>query len=173
MTKEWLAMNFLTSKTARNVCLHSALASVALSFALNASAQQAADIEQLVEYAQCIRDNGYAEFPDPGPDGRMELRLNPATAERFEAAQRACTDKLPSGLAALNAPPTPERIEALVKFAQCMRDSGVSGFPDPSPQGSFEIAANLDMTSPQMQQTAETCRETTEVGSLMFRRAGP
>lgn len=166
-------MYFLTCKTARHYSLLSAMASVAFSFALTASAQQPADIEQLVEYAQCIRDNGYAEFPDPGPDGRMQLRLNPATAERFEAAQRACTDKLPSGLAALNAPPTPERIEALVKFAQCMRDTGVSGFPDPSPQGSFEIAANLDMTTPQLQQAAETCRENTQVGSLMFRRAGP
>lgn len=31
------------------------------------------DLEALVRYSQCIRANGYAEFPDPAGDGRLLL----------------------------------------------------------------------------------------------------
>src|SRR6266542_5175160 len=30
--------------------------------------------QEAVQYAQCMRDNGVPDFPDPGPDGRFRER---------------------------------------------------------------------------------------------------
>lgn len=169
-------MKTLICKTARNLLLKSAVASLAATLSLDAIAQPTqptpAEIEELVEYAQCIRANGYAEFPDPGPDGRMMVRITtPAAAEQFRAAQPACADKLPSRMVAMNAPMTPERLEGLVKFAECARAAGLSDFPDPTPQGAFELSSpTLDLQTPQAQQTMNTCREANAVTGLMIRR---
>ncbi|MEU4428631.1 lipoprotein [Actinoplanes sp. NPDC024001] len=45
--------------------------------------------EQMRAYAQCMRDNGVASFPDP--EGGM-VRLDPSSGEDpdFETAQKAC-----------------------------------------------------------------------------------
>ncbi|HWK55404.1 MAG TPA: hypothetical protein VNR18_13590 [Hyphomicrobiales bacterium] len=166
-------MKTLICKTARNLLVKSAVASLAATLSLDAIAQPTpADVEELVEYAQCIRANGYAEFPDPGPDGRMMVRItDPVAGERFRAAQGACTDKLPSQMAAMNAPMTPERLEGLVKFAECVRAAGLSDFPDPTPQGAFELSnPSFDLRAPQTQQTMSTCREANAVTGLMIRR---
>lgn len=166
-------MKTLICKTARNLLLKSAVASLAATLFLDAIAQPTpADVEEQVEYAQCIRANGYAEFPDPGPDGRMMVRITErVAAEQFRAAQGACTDKLPSQMAAMNAPMTPERLEGLVKFAECVRAAGLSDFPDPTPQGAFELSSpTLDLRTPQAQQTMNTCREANAVTGLMIRR---
>lgn len=159
-------MKTLICKTARNLLLKSAVASLAATLSLDTLAQPTpADVEELVEYAQCIRANGYADFPDPGPDGRMQVRItNPVAGEQFRTAQSACTDKLPSGMAAMNAPMTPERLEGFVKFAECVRAAGISGFPDPNPQGTFELTdPAVNPASPQVQQAMATCRESTGV----------
>lgn len=174
-------MKALIRNTARNLLLKSAVASLAATLSLDAIAQPPpaniaqptpAEIEERVEYAQCIRANGYAEFPDPGPDGGFNVRIfsSPA-AEQFQAARSACTDKLPSGIAAMNAPMTPERLDTLVKFAECMRAAGLSDFPDPTPQGAFELSnPTFDLRAPQTQQTMNTCREANAVTGLMIRR---
>jgi Pectinacetylesterase len=46
--------------------------------------------------SQCMRDNGVANFPDPGPDGLIldDLDIDRDSAE-FQAAQAACDDLMP------------------------------------------------------------------------------
>ena len=60
------------------------------------SAQQApADREDAaLAYAQCMRDNGYAEVPDPTPDGGLRFLIEPGSAPRFQAAAAACRHSL-------------------------------------------------------------------------------
>jgi Pectinacetylesterase len=55
------------------------------------------DEPELVAYAQCMRDNGIAEFPDPGPDGLSldGLDVDPDSPQ-FQAAEEACQDLMPS-----------------------------------------------------------------------------
>lgn len=130
------------------------------------------DLDKQVKYAQCIRANGYPEFPDPSPDGRMQLRIDPKTAAKFEAAQRACKDKVPAGFAT-DQNVTPERMQALLGFAACVRKNGVSAFPDPNPKGVFELTASLDMSTPQVRQALDTCRTSNPTGGLQIRRAPP
>ena len=61
-------------------------------------ATSADKVEAARAYAQCIRDNGVPDFPDPDPDGRLrgighEQQDNPT----YRAAMQACRQKLPGG----------------------------------------------------------------------------
>jgi hypothetical protein len=133
-----------------------------------------AEVEQLVKYSQCIRANGVPDFPDPGPDGRMQIKLDPKNGARLEAAQQACKDKRPRGMAAMDQPMTPERMQSLIGFARCVRGKGVNGFPDPSPDGSFEIKSSmLDLSARQAQQALESCRQSNPIDGLMIRMTRP
>ena len=159
----------------KRALLAAASMAITLAVAIDANAQvPPAEVEKLVKYAQCIRANGYPQFPDPSPDGRMQLRLDPKNGAQLEAAQRACKNQLPSGLAAMNQEITPERLQALLGFAQCMRGKGLSEFPDPSSTGVFEITSStLDLSTPQAQQATKTCMESNPIGGLMIRRIAP
>src|SRR3984893_7910179 len=57
--------------------------------------------EQNRKFAKCMRDNGVANFPDPGPDGGIQVNGNDPGMNmddpKFQAAQKACAQYLPSG----------------------------------------------------------------------------
>lgn len=142
---------------------------------LSTTAQQAMDadqVEQMVDYAQCIRDNGYPAFPDPAPGGGFQFRIERGEARNFEAASRACRDKLPSGVMQGMQAATPEQLELQTAFAGCMREQGIADFPDPSPQGGFDVnTPKLDLRSSRVQGAMRTCREIHPI-TLMIRRGG-
>lgn len=51
-------------------------------------------------YAKCMRDNGIAKFPDPGPDGGIQIEGGPGLdpmSEEFKAAEEKCRTELPDG----------------------------------------------------------------------------
>ena len=61
------------------------------------STQPEADDPDLLALSQCMRDNGIANFPDPGPDGGLLLDgtgIDPDSPQ-FKAAQEACRDLRP------------------------------------------------------------------------------
>jgi hypothetical protein len=89
----------------------------------NASADTEA---QGVKFAECMRENGVSDFPDPNTTDSYGVRVTPAV---FQQAVDACKDLKPPG--ALSAERTPEQQAATLDFAQCIRDNGVPGFPDP------------------------------------------
>lgn len=147
-----------------------AFAALALTLSQGAPAQvPPADLDKLVKYAQCMRANGYPEYPDPSPDGRMQLKLDRKAGTRLEAAQRACKDQRPPGMAAMDEEVTPQRMQVLLGFAACVRGQGVKGFPDPSPTGIFEITGPDLMSSPQARQAVERCSESNPPGALAIR----
>jgi hypothetical protein len=95
----------------------------------------AATHEQAVKFAQCMRDNGVSEFPDPDASGALTIdqiangsSLDTSTAA-FKQALSACKDLEPPGFT--GGKRSPEQQEAALKFAQCIRDNGVEDFPDP------------------------------------------
>jgi hypothetical protein len=88
-------------------------------------------------YAQCVRDHGYAEFPDPDPNGGFRFLVNLENAPRFRTAIEACRDLAPEGMRDEGV--TAEQMEALVKLSQCIRENGVSEFPDPGPRGNYDL----------------------------------
>jgi len=122
------------------------------------------EMDQLLAYAQCMRDNGVPNFPDPevGEDGQMQgLDINGDEMDpaAVQAAQDKCRRYLPNG----GAPQTmdPERMEQARRYAQCMRDNGVSSFPDPSPEG-LKLNGNdpaLNPNNPTFKAAQEKCSD--------------
>jgi hypothetical protein len=97
----------------------------------------AANSEKAVKFAECMRDNGVGEFPDPDASGELTIdgvlngsSLDPSTPAWKEAIG-ACKDLQPPGFTG-DEEVTDEEQEVRLEFAQCMRDNGVEDFPDPA-----------------------------------------
>ena len=99
----------------------------------------AATHEQAVKFAECMRNNGVSEFPDPDASGQFVYgikggsSLDPSTAA-WKKAFGACKDLEPPGTLG-EGKRSAQQMEAALKFAQCMRDNGVKDFPDPTDTG--------------------------------------
>jgi hypothetical protein len=92
---------------------------------------------QAVKFAECMRDNGVGEFPDPDPSGQLTIDgvvngsgIDPS-APAWEQAIAACEDLQPPGFTGDEEVTDVEQQERL-DFAQCIRDNGVEDFPDPA-----------------------------------------
>ncbi len=127
----------------RKLGLSAAMAVVALISAgcSNAPAETgnnaAAAHDQAVKFAECMRNNGVKEFPDPDASGRLTIDqiANGSSVDTrsaaFQQALSACKDLEPPGFTGDKR--SPEQQAAALKFAQCVRDNGVPDFPDPAP----------------------------------------
>jgi hypothetical protein len=114
--------------------------------------------EAALAYAQCIRDNGYGEFPDPDPEGGFKFLINPETAPRFRAATEACRDLAPAGMRDDDI--TPEELDALIAFSQCVRENGIPQFPDPGPQGNYDLrGVGIEPGDERLDAAMTMCRE--------------
>jgi hypothetical protein len=93
--------------------------------------------EAMLAFAQCMRDHGVdMEDPPFGEGGRVLMRGLAdggvdALGEAFQAAQQACGSFLEAMRADLDPAEEAERLEEMLAMAQCMRDHGIEGFPDP------------------------------------------
>jgi hypothetical protein len=89
-----------------------------------------------LKFAQCMRDNGVREFPDPDASGELTIdgiangsSVDPDSAT-FTTALGACKDLEPSGFTG-HKRDTDQQKTAL-RFAACIRENGVEDFPDPA-----------------------------------------
>jgi hypothetical protein len=101
------------------------------------SNQNATNRDKGMKFAECMRDNGVAEFPDPPASGGLTIdgvlngsSLDPS-APAWKQAIAACKDLQPAGFTG-DEEVTAEEQEARLEFAQCIRDNGVKDFPDPA-----------------------------------------
>ena len=95
--------------------------------------------EKAVKFAECMRANGVSGFPDPAASGAFTIdgvvngsSLDPSSVA-WKTAIGACKNLEPAGFTGGKV--TPQQRTARLKFAQCIRDNGVSDFPDPTPNG--------------------------------------
>jgi hypothetical protein len=101
--------------------------------------------------AQCFRSHGY-QIADPtvnadgtsswssstGPPPREVRNAERAVGEQTcRAAYRAIPPQ------AVSPPPTQAELHGLVLFARCMRDHGITDWPDPNSRGAFPLNARL------------------------------
>jgi hypothetical protein len=109
----------------------------------SANAQRTLEIGR--QFAQCARDHGYPNFPDPViANGRLSFSNAPAQIkDESRAVERipeckAILDQLPPPD---NYNPTPSAadMQKLRDFAKCVRDHGITGWPDPKADGTFPI----------------------------------
>jgi hypothetical protein len=53
--------------------------------------------ERMLEFAQCMRDNGVESFPDPQSGGGLQIGPEQADDPQFEAAQETCNEDVLGG----------------------------------------------------------------------------
>jgi hypothetical protein len=124
-----------------------------------------------------MRNHGVSGFPDPNPGGGglniAGTGINPFSPS-FKAAQATCRGLLPGGGPGSRRASEQQK-EQLVAISECMRNHGVTGFPDPTttPPTSQQgyaimegIASNLfllvpstiNVNSPAFEQAAKACK---------------
>jgi hypothetical protein len=107
-------------------------------------------VEGVRNYAKCMRENGVADFPDPGPRGEIEIGdLGKRKSDQtFVTASQKCKSlhpPMPADLRGQGQRLTEEQIANAREYARCMRANGVPDFRDPGPDGRF----GRDGTQPQ------------------------
>jgi hypothetical protein len=100
------------------------------------AANGGATSSQAVKFAECMRDHGVKNFPDPDASGQLTIDAvaNSSVDIKsavFTQALGACRDLEPSGFTGRKRTAA-QQVSAL-RFAQCVRDHGVKDFPDPGP----------------------------------------
>jgi hypothetical protein len=129
--------------------------------------------QAMLEFAQCMRDNGVPTFPDPvaQPDGSFSFpRPQNVPSGAMDKAMQSCRAELEA--TGLRIPGTdtqdPEVEDAILDFSRCMRENGVPEFPDPKPGAGFHgLFEGIDQDSPRVQQAIESCQ------SILSRIFGP
>jgi hypothetical protein len=120
-----------------------------------------------IGYAQCMRKHGI-DMPDPTSKG---LLLNQgagsaptADQRKLDAAMSACKALLPSG-GQLVKPPA-DAVASLRKMAKCMRDNGITKFPDPGANGQLLIdkSSGIDPTSAAFKAAQTKCAKFAPAG---------
>jgi hypothetical protein len=113
----------------------------------NAGNENATDRDKGMKFAECMRDNGVSEFPDPPASGGLTIdgvlngsSLDPS-APAWKEAMGACRDLQPPGFTG-DDQVTAEEQKTRLEFAQCIRENGVEDFPDPA-NGEPLINTNL------------------------------
>jgi hypothetical protein len=122
----------------------------------------ATDPDQNRKFAQCMRDNGVPEFPDPDANGQIprdQLDRGSIDSDTWRKAFDACRSLAPNG------GERPEldaaQQEQLRQWAQCMRDNGVD-IPDPDANGGgfmFGGDSQIDRDNPKFQAAMEACQD--------------
>lgn len=153
------------------VLLFLALTGCGTGAASSAGATQTASLQQRarvvwLDYARCARAHGAPDFPDPQVDSQGHASFpGSATTTKSEAGQvqgacGAILNQLPAA-AKTNANPTPAQLRQLVAVARCMRQHGLSQWPDPSSDGTFRLTgtpyATEGKTAP-VQAALQACR---------------
>jgi hypothetical protein len=119
----------------------------------------------MLAYSHCMRDHGIWDFPDPDANGGIDMSgsdLDPDSPQ-FQAAQEACKSLLPA-----RSTDQSDTYEQALRFAKCMRDHGISDFPDPEANGEIGIqiepGTDLDPNNPQFKAAAHACQSLLPAG---------
>ncbi|MBV8302624.1 MAG: hypothetical protein JOZ04_00335, partial [Acidimicrobiia bacterium] len=110
----------------------------------------------------CVRQHG-ANLPDPQIDANGQVHFDQAATaaipqSALQAAEQSCSDLIAKALATV--PKDPNLVGDRLKFAQCMRQHGVTDSPDPDPTtGRFNLnGPAIDKNSPQVAAAEQACQ---------------
>ncbi|MBF9131522.1 hypothetical protein I0C86_21525 [Plantactinospora sp. S1510] len=129
------------------------------------SAQSAADAKSSgLQYANCMRQNGISTFPDPtvGDNGQVSFDVPDNIPDsELNKAEKKC-QQFRGGRPA-GGGTDGQQAERQRKLAQCMRDNGFPGWPDPEADGSmrvdFEKLGLSGPDDPKLKAAEEKCRQ--------------
>ena len=96
-----------------------------------------------VPYTNCMRSHGVHAFPDPSSGGeipKVSLQQVGVSNSEFQSAQRACRSLWPTVSAAQQ-----QQVSAqALRFSRCMRNHGITDFPDPGSNGGIRIPDSVE-----------------------------
>jgi hypothetical protein len=126
------------------------------------------DTEQaLLDFAQCMRDNGVPSFPDPvaKPDGGFRLQRPPdVSPSALDDALTSCqSEAQAAGIDSGSAAPDTDAQDQLLELSRCMRANGIPEFPDPKPRsdvlaGLHGLFEDFDLGSPRVAKALQRCQ---------------
>ncbi|MFF0445137.1 hypothetical protein ACFYT4_01750 [Streptomyces sp. NPDC004609] len=142
------------------------------------SASPTGAFEQGLAYSKCMRDNGVPKFPDPQQDGGG-VRLTPGqgvdmNSPAYKSAQESCRDKAPQGQGGgRGAPLDSAKVSA---WAKCLRENGLTKFPDPEINGSnmnIDIeGSGITPGGPEFTKAMSACQSKYPGGGMMMGGGG-
>jgi hypothetical protein len=130
----------------------------------NASSTPGSSIKgftQALAFSKCMRSNGVTNFPDPTVHGNQVAFAYSGSGggnkTLEQTAQKACEHLLPNG-GAPSSGQQAQSVQNALKIAQCMRKHGYPNFPDPSANGSLDLAGTgINTKSSTFQSAVQTC----------------
>jgi hypothetical protein len=129
--------------------------------ATTTSGQQAA-AAVLREFMRCARANGMPNLPDLRLDSNGQVSVPEGTPEPPKSVERACRsiwERLPASATGDRGRP-PADMQALLRYARCMREHGMADFPDPQADGRFPLPASLrGGKTPSFLRANQACRQ--------------
>jgi hypothetical protein len=118
-----------------------------------------------IAYAQCMRAHGVTNYPDnaittSGGATKVNLPSGITSNPDYKSASQACQSKLPKGANGGGASGGSSNVNAVIKFANCMRSHGVTNFPEPNSSGQEIISGSggVDPNSPTYQSAMTACK---------------
>lgn len=127
-----------------------------------ASGSSSSSGSQLVAYARCMRAHGVTDYPDSGAvtGATPGSDLDPDNPT-YQAARQACQSLHPT--IHQNQSQAAQNLAAGLAFSKCMRQHGITNYPDPGPHsgpnGGYGInLSGVDMNSPQFQAAKQACQ---------------
>jgi hypothetical protein len=104
----------------------------------SSTAGGSANSEIGVNYASCMRSHGVPKYPDPDSSNelanglpKVSLQQLGVSSLQYQAAQNACVRLLPNG-GQMTQAQSQQDLNAMRRYAQCMRSDGVPTWPDPT-----------------------------------------
>lgn len=106
--------------------------------------------ESAVAFARCMRSDGVPGWPDPNSYGgfdksKLTQRQLGAGNAQVGAAQRACRHLLPTSSATQQQ--TQRIVAQALRFSRCVRNHGITNFPDPDSNGGTSGTSSADQFS--------------------------
>jgi len=98
------------------------------------------------ELVVCARTHGDPTLPDPTIDSQGLAHWPAGTVAPSATTIAACQsiyNRLPASARSSGVPD----IQMAIKFAQCMRQQGLTDWPDPQPDGSYRLPADLQVSA--------------------------
>jgi hypothetical protein len=118
--------------------------------------------EGMQAFAECMRENGVEDFPDPDADGGFQSAegLRDLIQDNPDAVE-ACQEHLEAAVGEDEG----ERGEMFAEYADCMRENGVEDFPDLGADGVDPELVAAAEEDPEWDAAYEACQELIEAGS--------
>jgi hypothetical protein len=116
---------------------------------------------QALAYSKCMRAKGDPAWPDPNSNGMFTNNNGSLdrTSAAYKKAAAACKNLEVTGGA--NETQIEQAFNSLLKYSKCMRQNGVSKFPDPKKEKGgvgIELSGGVDQNSSQYKTALNACK---------------